>query len=72
MACFYFSIGGLAVGLGLTRSSSASVVSALDIHRAVSESGERKKEWEKKRERSSGDPKTLHLVLFWLHAFNNL
>lgn len=33
--------------------------------------GERKKEWEKKRERSSGDPKTLRLVLFWLHAFNS-
>lgn len=33
--------------------------------------GERKKEWEKKRDRSSGDPKTLHLVLFRLHAFNS-
>lgn len=55
MACYYFSIGGLAVGFGVAWSSSPSVVSALDIHTGISESTERaaeiKTHKEKERER---------------------
>lgn len=67
MACFYFSIGGLAVGFGLTRSGCASVVSALDIHRAVSESGGTRREGDRlngRGERKGHQPISKSLISF--------